>query len=88
MPPPGEILLQARRMMSAGDTAEAQELLRRLERDYPTWNRHWETRILRATCRETLLSKSPPVKRESKVLRVAQVLLFEGETIEEITANL
>jgi biofilm PGA synthesis lipoprotein PgaB len=77
-------------MMREGRTADAHQLLSRTLEDHPDWPRAWEARVLLETCRQGAaeLQQSPGKDRSEKRLHIAQVLLFEGGTIEEISANL
>jgi biofilm PGA synthesis lipoprotein PgaB len=87
---PEESLARARVMLSDGRPAEALELLLRTEESHPGWERAWEVQVIKEACRLTLgLSGEggvPGGHRER--LRVAQVLLFEGRSMEDVFANL
>jgi biofilm PGA synthesis lipoprotein PgaB len=88
---PEEGLGLARTLMSEGRPSEALELLRLTQERFPEWHRTWELRVLQEACRQTLglptLSAEGAGDRRGR-LRIAQVLLFEGEAIEDISANL
>jgi biofilm PGA synthesis lipoprotein PgaB len=91
VPSPEESLGRARTLMSEGRSPEALELLRLTQELFPEWPRAWELRVLQEACRQALGLKSLSAegaddRRER--LRIAQVLLFEGKTIEDIEANL
>jgi len=87
---PEEGLTRARVMLSDGRPAEALDLLRRTEEAHPGWERAWEVQVLQEACRQTL---PPPGTEDASQgrrgrLRVAQVLLFEGRSMDDIFANL
>jgi len=91
VPSPEESRGRARTLMSEGRSPEALELLRLTQERFPEWPRAWELRVLQEACRQALglevLSAEGTDDRRER-LRVAQVLLFEGKTIEDIEANL
>jgi biofilm PGA synthesis lipoprotein PgaB len=90
--PPAENVRLARELMRDGNTGEAVSLLTGTLEEHPAWDRAWEARVLLETCRQALGAPStapaPAVGGGGQRLRVAQVLLFEGERVEDIAANL
>jgi len=86
-PPPDENLRLARGLMHEGRADDALRVLEETLEIHPDWTRSWEVRVLMETCRQTL-GKAEEAVPEGRRLRVAQVLLFEGKTIEDIAANL
>jgi biofilm PGA synthesis lipoprotein PgaB len=88
---PAESLGQARTLLSEGRSAEALELLRLTQERFPEWHRTWELRVLQEACLQTLglqAQSAGGADDRRGPLRIAQVLLFQGETIEDIAANL
>jgi len=87
---PEEGLARARVMLSDGRAAEALDLLRETEKGHPGWERAWEVQVLLEACRQSLgLAGTEKAAAERRGrLRVAQVLLFEGKSTEDVLANL
>jgi hypothetical protein len=84
-----DTLAEARVMLGEGRPAEALELLRDFEKRHPGGERAWELQVLKEACRQSLgLPPEEGAGGRRGRLRVAQVLLFEGRTTEDISANL
>ncbi len=86
---PEQNLILARTLMRAGRVADALDILLWTEAENPHWPRTWELRVLQEACRQALdAAATPRTQKRSRRLRAAQILLFEGTTIDDITANL
>lgn len=83
-----ESVRRARELLGSGRPAEALEVVDLARERYPDRHRLWELEVLREACRDALAEDRPIAPAPGRRLRVAQVLLFEGESLHEVTVNL